>query len=223
MSNAAERVYKMVKAEILAGALEPGQPLRESALGRKYDVSRTPVRDALKHLLSDGLIEFIPNAGARVVSISQETAEEISNIRALLEGHAAALAAHKATKEDLARLRDISADMERAIAEDGQMDIERVATSNNAFHAAIVEIAANSQLTAALNQVINAPLILRKFASFSADRARASVRQHEEIVTAIASGDARWAEAAMRTHIFSARNLDAHFADKAPAAIADHA
>src|SRR5690242_8818642 len=91
-SATTRRAYDAIRADIGSGAVEPGAWLRESALAAALGLSRTPVREALRMLAAEGAVELVHNRGARVVQWSAADIDEVYRLRALLEGHAAALA-----------------------------------------------------------------------------------------------------------------------------------
>src|SRR6478609_8348458 len=107
--------YDAIRARVVAGEVAPGQWLRESAVADSLGLSRTPVREALRMLAIEGLIEMVPNRGARVVSWTSADIDEVYRLRALLEGHGAALAARAATREQVSHIRRLGESYERAV------------------------------------------------------------------------------------------------------------
>lgn len=99
-------VYNQLRRMILMSKLQPGEWLRQEQLAKLFGVSRTPVREALRMLAQEQLVEFVPNYGVRVVPLSWEEFEELYALRIGLEGLAARLAAERATQEDVASLRN---------------------------------------------------------------------------------------------------------------------
>jgi DNA-binding GntR family transcriptional regulator len=95
--------YDAIRARIVDGEVAPGQWLRESTVADSLGLSRTPVREALRMLATEGVIEMVPNRGARVVSWTPADIDEVYRLRALLEGHGAALAARAATPQQVPR------------------------------------------------------------------------------------------------------------------------
>lgn len=206
--NASEQAYHFVKNAILSVEYPAGSRLPEEQIATELGVSRTPVRDALRRLQSEGLIEFIPNAGARVASWGVSELTETTHMRSFLEGYAAELAAQKITASELAGLEDSTALMEAAARRTGTPDLEAVSEANLCFHRQIAEAARNSHLLTAINPLWHYPLVIRKFALFNPERLELSIRHHREILAALTVGDANWAGAIMRAHIHSARPFD---------------
>lgn len=196
--------YDAIRARIVSGEVEPGQWLRESNVADSLSLSRTPVREALRMLATEGVVELVPNRGARVVSWSAGDIDEVYRLRALLEGHGAALAADHATTDEIAGIRRLAEAYERAVdaALPGQ---DETARCNDDFHAAIVAASGSPRLATLLDVISSAPMVARALALYSADDRRRSVLQHRDIVTAVAHGDPTLAESAMRSHILAAR------------------
>ncbi|QLQ36584.1 GntR family transcriptional regulator [Micromonospora robiginosa] len=203
--NAVEHAYAALRQGILDGTYAPGAQLAEVELATSLAVSRTPVREAIRRLHSEGLIDVFPNRGAYVRRWSRAQLDELFSVRALLEGHAAALAAHHATDEQRAAMAALCDDMDTAATPHGA-DIQVVAALNDRFHALVHEASDNSLLPGMIRGLIQVPVVVRTFVGYSPNRLQISMQQHREILTAIRSHDAPWAESAMRTHILSARH-----------------
>ena len=105
--NLTNRVYDYLKEQILSGNYENGNSITENSVGKELNVSRTPVREALRQLELGGLVKIVPNKGAVVQNISIDDIKNIYEIRSLIEGVAAAHAAKNASDEELAQLKEI--------------------------------------------------------------------------------------------------------------------
>src|SRR6478609_10386132 len=103
-STKADDIALVIEEAIVSGELEPGTVLRQEQLSEQFDVSRTPIREALRRLAALGLVSFVPNRGVRVRTISREELEEAFLVRAELEALATETAASKITKEQLHEL-----------------------------------------------------------------------------------------------------------------------
>jgi DNA-binding GntR family transcriptional regulator len=125
-------VTERLRSAILAGRLPPGERLQQDDLAQQLRVSRMPVREALRTLHTEGLVELRPHRGAVVISLRPEDIAEVFEIRAMLEGRAAALAAPHLTEATRQRLRQIFDEMDRLDHDD-----ERWLTLNRDFHMAI--------------------------------------------------------------------------------------
>lgn len=204
MARAAEAAYGVIRAGILSGEFARGQRLREEELAERVGVSRTPVREALRRLDAEGLIDFTPNRGARVTAWSERELEDLYEARALLEGYGARLAAMRITGEELDHLAMVAAKM-AALAESDPKPADELTALNGEFHRAIVIASRNSQLDSLVRGLMDVPLIYRTFQRYSPERMRASQFHHNELVDALRAKDGEWAEAVMRAHILAAR------------------
>jgi DNA-binding GntR family transcriptional regulator len=205
VSATTRRAYAAVREGIADGRLAPGERLREAALAERLGLSRTPVREALRVLAAEGLVELVHNRGAHVVRWTADDVEETYRLRALLEGEGAALAARRATPGQVAALEQTCEDYERAV-EQGRPTVEQAAC-NDAFHAAVLEAAGSPRLVGLHAVVTSAPLVARALSGYAdVDRQR-SVLAHRDVVTAVRARDEALASAAMRAHILAARHV----------------
>jgi DNA-binding GntR family transcriptional regulator len=196
--------YDAIRARIVDGEVAPGQWLRESTVADSLGLSRTPVREALRMLATEGVIEMVPNRGARVVSWTPADIDEVYRFRALLEGHGAALAAKAATREQVTQIRRLGEIYERAV-DSAAPGHDETARCNNEFHAAILAASGSPRLTNLLDVISSAPMVTQALSRYTDDDRRRSVLQHRDIMTAIAHRDPELAESAMRSHILAAR------------------
>ena len=203
MARAADTAYDDLRRRIVAGELSPGERLREESLAEQLGVSRTPVREALRRLDSEGFIRFEPNRGAHVAAWTHDDLEEIFALRALLEGYCAALAARRCTAADVAALREIANAIVKEVRR-SPVDAERMSQLNGQFHAKVLAIASSSRLTAMLASLVQVPLVQRTFAHYSKEALERSARHHLELVAALEVADADWAQAVMHAHVHAA-------------------
>lgn len=199
-------VYEAIREMIAAGEFQAGEPLRELRLAERTGVSRTPVREALRRLAAEGIVELRPNKGAQLVEISREDASAIFDVRGLLEPYAAGRAATRASAEDLAHLDELLEAMDD-VASAGREHLDELAPLNNRFHHAILK-AADARLAAeALAVVMRGPLVQRTFHLYSDEQLARSQEHHRELVASIRARNPGWAEAVMRSHIEAARSI----------------
>ncbi|MBV9579665.1 MAG: GntR family transcriptional regulator [Chloroflexi bacterium] len=198
-----EAVYAALKRDILRGALAPGAPLREEELGRSHRVSRTPVREALSRLETEGLAARHPRAGLMVSAPTLEEIIDLYVLREALEGLAARLAAERRTELDLARLEMLLQAAQRVLhAEDTVREIEL----GEDFHAQIWRIAGNGPLQRAINDVQE---VLKRFQPNTLaypGRAAQSLREHQDVFEAIRGRDSAAAERIAIEHVRQVRN-----------------
>ena len=195
-----EAVQDAIRAAIVAGRYPPGERLLEDQLANELDVSRNPVREALQALATEGFVAIEPRRGARVASISPARADELFQVREVLEGLAARLAAERRTPQQLADLQAIVAEGEARVAAE---QLGELPDLNNRFHVALHAAAANAMLTEVLGRL--SPVITWVYARRIAERSTNSWSEHAAIVDAVAAGDAELAYRQASHHIASAR------------------
>lgn len=210
-SATTRRAYAAVRDGIAQGRLAPGEWLREGAVAEGLGLSRTPVREALRVLAAEGLVELVHNRGARVVRWTPADIEETYRLRALLEGEAAFLAARRATPEHVAALERTCASHERSVA--ARLSAVEQAACNDAFHAAVLQAAGSPRLLGLHAIVTSAPLVARALSGYDDVDLQRSVIAHRDVLIAVRKRDEDLAAAAMRAHILAAR----HVAERAAA------
>lgn len=203
--KAAQLAYKTLRAEIIEGVHPPGARVTEQEVAASAGVSRTPVREALRRLESEGLLRFVPHQGAFVARWSDQDAEDIFELRAMLESYAARLAAAKTSTEDVGQLRELAEEQCREAAERSPGHLERIADLNSRFHRLLQKAAASAPLQATLATLSSAPLVLQTFRDYKDDELKRSAHHHLEMVVAIEAGDGDWAASVMRSHVMAAR------------------
>lgn len=202
MTAASDRAVHRLRELILGGGYSPGERLGEVELAAALGVSRTPVREALRRLAAEGLVEITTNKGARVVAYPQADLDSIFTLRAEIEGLAARTAAERASTADIDRL-DALAIRHRERAEAGALD--EVYALNSQFHARLNGLAGSSVLSGTVANLVHSSVLLRTLHAFDEAAMRRSVNHHLEIVAALRARDPDWAQAVMRAHLLSAR------------------
>jgi len=203
--KAAQRAYNTLRTGIIEGVYPPGARVTEQEIAASAKVSRTPVREALRRLEAEGLLRFVPHQGAFVTRWSEQDAEDIFELRAMLEGHAARLAANRATDEDVQQLRRLAEEQCAEAADRSPGYLERIADLNSQFHRHLQQVAASTRLQASLATLSSAPLVLQTFRNYDGDDLNRSAHHHMEMVEAIEAGDGDWAAAVMHSHVMAAR------------------
>lgn len=200
-ATAVDRVVHLIRQGVKRGRYAPGQRLPEADLTRELQVSRGPLREALSRLAAEGVLEIEPYRGAMVRRLTRADVEDLYQVREVLEGQAAALAARRITDGDRAeQLRQAVADM---TAWRGRNDPDAFAymDSNAAFHDLIINLADNQVLAELTAQLGTNAFRLQLTNVMRANAREVSIREHEEIAAAILAGDARKAETSMRRHV----------------------
>ncbi len=190
-----------LRTEILSGALEPGERLVEEQLTQRFQISRAPLREAMRQLAEQGLVEHLPRRGVRVTTYSERDFDELFGVRDALERFAVSLLRDRPAEElDMRPLENALTDL-RTAAEHG----DRLAASNahRAFHLTLVALAGSRQLLVAYE-----PLILKLQLYMAANLRREAdanspaegVRRHQLLYDAVLSGDPVGIEEELQRH-----------------------
>lgn len=198
-----QEAYQALREAILTGRLEPGTRLVEREIARQLGVSRTPVREAIRKLELEGLVEHQPRRGVVVARMSTREAFEVYSIRAVLEGLAARLAAEHINQVQLRRLNEIVDAMERACEED---DNERLQELHQEFNETVWSAAESPRLHQMINNLADYIVGFTRVGYGVPGRVRAATREHRELVEALARGDGEKAEKLARQHIENSRH-----------------
>jgi DNA-binding GntR family transcriptional regulator len=198
-----ERVYRGLREQILTGALPPLARLVELQVAQQYDVSRTPVREALKRLVAEGMVIADPVRGMVVRDVDPAEVEDIYIIREVLDGLAARLAAERATPTDLTRLH-LLMELMRESAQSQRW--EAVVQTNIKFHEVLYAAARNERLALIGRSLQEAVGRYSPRALSDPERVSDVLAEHAEIVSALEASDLDAAEAAARKHLKAARN-----------------
>ena len=203
--RAVDKAYRTVKDGIISGRYPGGARITEQEVAATAGVSRTPVREALSRLQSEGLVDFTPNFGAVVTVWTEADSDEVFELRAMLEAYGARRASRHASNEQLARLRELAEAQYRESIERRSGYLDRISEINNRFHHALQEAAASPRLTRVLSSLIEAPLVMKTFHVYTPEDLMRSAQHHLELCRALALRDAEWASSVMCSHIHAAR------------------
>lgn len=195
-----ETAYERLCAEIRSGKLPPGARLTETEIAARLAISRTPVREAIRRLEADGLVDHQPRTGAVVRRLDYPEIMELYEMRSVLEGTAARLAARAASPVELDELQAINAEM--AAAGDDGAALVRL---NRQFHRRVLDAARNRYLLKSMASVETPLLILGPSSMETPERARQALHEHTVLIQALLARDGTAAEAAMRTHMENAQ------------------
>ncbi|NEA58226.1 GntR family transcriptional regulator [Streptomyces sp. SID13666] len=190
-----ERVYDALLELITTRTLRPGQHLVETELASHLGVSRQPVREALQRLNTEGWVDLRPAQGAFVHEPTEDEADQLLVVRALLETEAARLAAANAPAKGLTRLVELCEEGEQAVADD---EVDAVAAANAAFHAYVMTLAGNAVLAELAAQVDRR--VRWYYTPIARTRGIQSWHEHRELIDAIAARDEVRAQHVMRVH-----------------------
>jgi DNA-binding GntR family transcriptional regulator len=193
-----EETVARLRAMILEGELLPGSRIAERELCDRFGISRTPLREALKVLASEGLVELLPHRGSRVTRLSTAELRDAFELVAALEGLAGELAC---ARIDEAALREIEATHARMAEHYRRGDLAAYFGCNQAIHEAINHAAGNQQLTEMYELVSNRVRRPRYLANHSPERWAQAMREHEEILAALRRRDGKTCAALLRAHL----------------------
>jgi DNA-binding GntR family transcriptional regulator len=195
-----ESVYQAIRSAIERGDMQPGQRVMELEIADWLSVSRTPVREAVRRLETEGMLEIEPRVGLVVASLSRQAVMELYAMRELLEVTAARWCAAHATDLELTELEELVRREQRL-----QGDADELVRHNRRFHDAIHRGAHNRYLTKSLNAVNDSMWLLGRSQMRLAHRAKAALVEHAELCAAIRERDPAAASDAARRHVQAAQ------------------
>ncbi len=195
-----EHAYIKLHAAIQEGTFEPGARVMETEIAKWLQMSRTPVRDAMRRLENDGLLVHEPHLGVVIAKLDHRAVSELYTMREVLEGTAARLAARHASELDLMQLLDLIT-VEKSL----QGNYVELAVHNQRFHRAIRQAAHNRFLLRSLTVVQDSMGLLGKSQMTIPHRASTALKEHREVVLAIERHDPDGAEEAARNHVRAAQ------------------
>lgn len=201
-----------VRRMIIEGALAPGAKVNEAALCARFDVSRTPLREALRTLETEGLVVLRPRRGAIVAPFTLEELDQTFPVLAALEALAGELACPNLTDADLAHARALQRELEDSHREG---DLHRYGLANAATHELIMEAAGNPTLTRMLRSLEGRARRARYLVNMSPTRWAAAVAEHRSILAAMEARDAARLSEELKLHISNKlRSLRAQLAER---------
>ncbi len=194
-----EEVAELLRQRIFNRELPPGSWIDELKIAEELGISRTPLREAIKVLAAEGLVTMKVRRGAYVTEVSEQDLREVYELLSLLESDAAGAVCRLATDAELATLKTLHEDLERA-AQPGTGSRERFFELNEAFHLQVLELARNrwrKQMVADLRKVMK---LNRHSSLFKSGRIEESLKEHRAILAALLERDAEQASRRVRTH-----------------------
>jgi DNA-binding GntR family transcriptional regulator len=203
-----DKVLSVLRDSIFSGSLKPGEKLHEKDLCERLGVSRTPVREAIRMLEAEGLVESIPNKGSRVAEISISDVINIYELRINLESMATRKAVPHVTKQVLSQLQSIQSKLSDAVNINEWNEVDYL---NQQFHSLLFSAGTNDRLITLVEQLSNYGHMMTISAFAIPGRAQQVVQEHNDILQAVVEGDAEKAGSLMQKHLEVARdNLLAH-------------
>ena len=176
-----EKILENIRDAIISGILPSGSRVSEPDLAERYGISRTPIREAMRQLESEGYLTVIPRKGAVVTSFSEKDVEEFYAIKSILEGFAAKQACARLTTKDIDRLESINQRLSE-LAEQG--DVKQFFKVHNDFHEVFIKAANNDKLREMINTLVTRFQRLRLMSLSQPGRMLVSVQEHQKIIGA---------------------------------------
>lgn len=206
METTVSRIYKQIKGRIVDGQYPSGMRVVEQSIAEEFSSSRTPVREAMRKLASDGFLVFTPNSGTVVRSWTADEVRELFDLRALIEGEIADLAALKISAEEVSQLEKLQEKIETLVIGNAANKLAEISGLNREFHQIIARVGKNDRLLLMLAGAIEAPIIHKTFRSYSDREMQRSLHHHRELIDAFIARDGAWARSIMSSHIHAAKN-----------------
>ncbi|QNK39419.1 GntR family transcriptional regulator [Caproicibacter fermentans] len=197
-----DQVYQILKSEICDGTYSPGQWLQEKELAEHLHVSRSPIRDALRKLSNDGLVDTIPNKGTFVRVFTAKDIDEVFEFRVLLESQAIRKSPRFLTPE---RKKAIAGCLENLKKTYQSNDLKNYIEQDTALHSLIISLGGNSLIESTYDKIHSIIQPFRIYSLVSRQRFDESIVEHEGIVSNILAGDVEKAEEINRSHLALAK------------------
>jgi DNA-binding GntR family transcriptional regulator len=193
-----QEVAQRIREMIRKGTLRKGDRIVEKDLSQAMGTSRTPLREALRLLSSEGLIDLVPHKGAYVAQPSMQEIREMFEVMSLLEGTCARKVAEKMTDVDLRKLERLHEKLEKYFREKNN---EKYLEVNYRYHSLLQEMAGSKVLSEVINSLKQKVMLYRQRQLYQPDRFEASMNEHRDLLDAFRRRDPASAESAMRIHL----------------------
>jgi len=192
-----EAAYMRIRDRIVSLDMAPGSVVSEARLREELDIGRTPIREALQRLALENLVKSVPHRGTFVTDVNITDLARITEVRVVLEAHAARLAAERLAGQDRVAIQELLAVLEGG----GATDQRQLMRLDQQIHRQIYRAARNSFLESTLERYLNLSLRLWYLVVDREVRLREAVAEHVELLRAVLAGDGSRAEESMRRHV----------------------
>lgn len=192
-----EKAYQLIKHKIITLELRPSTVIDEQSLMDELELGRTPIREALQRLDSENLVNVVPRRGTFVTDVSLTDLQKIFELRIVLEGFCARLAARRITLSQIDQMKSILEDLDKV--ESG--DYRRLISIDDRFHAMLYQAADNEFLSDVLSRLYDLSLRLWYLVLNHLDDVQESIEQHRAVARALQSGDGERAEELIKQHV----------------------
>jgi len=207
VKTVAARIYSAIKQQIIDGRYAPGARITELGIAAEFSSSRTPVREAMRQLMADGLVLFKPNSGTVVRQWTPDQVHEIFELRVLLESEIAAHGARRISGAEIDELLRLQDDIETGGTDVSGENTARVGRLNREFHRVIAQASRHERLVSMLANAIEVPIVQQTFRRYNARQLARSFGHHRELIDAFRAHDGEWARSVMSSHIHSAKQV----------------
>ncbi|WNV83785.1 GntR family transcriptional regulator [Umezawaea sp. Da 62-37] len=197
----AGQTVDVLRELVLTGEIPPGERVNEVELAQRLGISRGPLREAIRHLSSEGLLVLVPNKGAHVPKADADEVRALFELRTALECAAAELAASRRTDRDVDRLREVCAESRRTHQTGARFPYRL----DLAFHQALLDAARSPRIAEQVRLVQQRVVLLRAGLKDDPPHQQASLDDHDALVAAVATGDTHLANRVMRRHLSRVR------------------
>ena len=206
MATARQKAYASIKHDIMGGLFPPGHQFKELDLAERCGVSRTPVRQALRELADEGLVQLRANRRASVPIVTETGFEEVFDLMSMLESYSAGLVATRIDAGEIAELEELTDRLAHFVARDRPEEYREFLDLNSQFHKAIHRASGNETLEDVLSRVIDFPTsVCLKFGRINWEMNPQSIAQHRGIIEALKGGEREWAALVMKQHTETVR------------------
>ena len=197
-----QRIYETLRAEVISGQRKPGELLSEAELARSWGVSRSPIREAFRQLEEHHLVRWAPRRGATVARLTVAGLRDIYEVREALEALSAGLAAERGSSADLAKMRELAANIKRTQDEGDYM---RAIMLDDEFHRLMASSTRNRMLESQSGRILDRVIMARMMVREEPGRTREIVHEHQAILDALGQRQAAKAAEQAARHVRNAR------------------
>ena len=199
-----ENAYKVIKRMILKGYFKPGERLIENQLSKNFGVSRTPIRESIRKLAAEGLVEITPKGGTKISKLSENDIDEIYEIRDVLESLAAEKAASIMTDKDIESLEKLVKDAEKALLNN---EIKKMAQIDTKIHNIICKFSKNNRLFQLIDVLCANITRHRELILETPGAGKEAIVGHREIINALRKRDKKAIRKSIHEHIMRGRDI----------------
>jgi DNA-binding GntR family transcriptional regulator len=199
-----ENAYELIKRMILKGYFKPGERLIENQLSKKFGVSRTPIRESIRKLAAEGLVEITPKGGTKVSKLTKKDIDEIYEIRGVLESLAAEKAASLMSHEEIESLEKLLKDSEKTLL---NKDMKRMAQIDTKIHNLICKYSKNNRLSQLIDVLCTNITRQRELILETPGAGKEAIAGHRKIINAIKKRDKQVIKKSVHEHIMRGREI----------------